>query len=188
MARTATCRRPANTRRYQAWPERREVAPMKGSNRVDIQGHVSVGFEAVRDAFTENFSQRRELGGACCVYHRGRRVVDLCVGVRSESTGEPWREDTMVPILSATKGSRGYRLCSGASIERHDSGRAKKGAGESSAPRHLKVRAVLALRYCRSRSASLDMQTRAPHYCATHQELTPCSDRPAGYSARALQQ
>ena len=30
-----------------------------------VGGHVSRGFEAVRDAFQQNFAQRRELGGAC---------------------------------------------------------------------------------------------------------------------------
>jgi CubicO group peptidase (beta-lactamase class C family) len=69
-----------------------------------IQGHVSAGFEAVRDAFAENFSRRHELGGACCVYHRGEKVVDLWGGVRNKSTGEPWEEDTMVLVYSATKG------------------------------------------------------------------------------------
>ena len=65
---------------------------------------MSAGFEAVRDAFADNFSRRHELGGACCVYHRGEKVVDLWGGVRNKSTGEPWQEDTMVLIWSATKG------------------------------------------------------------------------------------
>jgi CubicO group peptidase (beta-lactamase class C family) len=70
----------------------------------DIQGHVSRGFETVRDAFAENFAQRRELGGACCVYHHGEKVVDLWGGVRHKETGEPWERDTMVIVHSATKG------------------------------------------------------------------------------------
>lgn len=69
-----------------------------------IEGHVSAGFEAVRDAFAGNFAQRGELGGACCVYHRGEKVVDLWGGVRDRSTGEPWQEDTMVIVYSTTKG------------------------------------------------------------------------------------
>jgi CubicO group peptidase (beta-lactamase class C family) len=67
-------------------------------------GHVSAGFEAVREAFAENFSRRHELGGACCVYHRGEKVVDLWGGVRNKATGEPWEEDTMVLVYSTTKG------------------------------------------------------------------------------------
>lgn len=71
---------------------------------VRIEGRVSAGFEAVRDAFAENFSQREELGGACCVYYRGEKVVDLWGGVRDEATGEPWQKDTMVVVHSTTKG------------------------------------------------------------------------------------
>jgi len=71
---------------------------------IRIEGHVSAGFDAVRDAFAENFFRRHELGGACCVYYRGEKVVDLWGGVRNKQTGEPWQEDTMVLIWSATKG------------------------------------------------------------------------------------
>jgi CubicO group peptidase (beta-lactamase class C family) len=77
---------------------------MKASHRLDIGGYVSPGFEAVRDAFVGNFSRRHELGGACCVYHQGERVVDLWGGVRNKVTGEPWEEDTMVLVYSTTKG------------------------------------------------------------------------------------
>ena len=77
---------------------------MKASQRIHIEGHVSAGFEAVRDAFAENFSRRHELGGACCVYYRGEKVVDLWGGVRNKATGEPWQEDTMVLVYSTTKG------------------------------------------------------------------------------------
>ncbi len=41
-----------------------------------IEGHVSASFKTVRDAFAENFSRRHELGGTCCVYYRGEKVVD----------------------------------------------------------------------------------------------------------------
>jgi CubicO group peptidase (beta-lactamase class C family) len=69
-----------------------------------VKGHVSRGFEIVREAFEENFARRGELGGACCVYHRGQKVVDLWGGIRQKATGEPWERDTMVVIHSATKG------------------------------------------------------------------------------------
>jgi len=77
---------------------------MSDHSVVHVQGHVSPGFEAVRDAFAENLARRHELGGACCVYHRGEKVVDLWGGLRNKSTGEPWQEDTMVIVYSATKG------------------------------------------------------------------------------------
>src|SRR5690349_12661256 len=75
-----------------------------------IQGFVADGFEAVRDAFVENFSRRHELGGACCVYHQGRKVVDLWGGIRNQLTGEPWERDTMVVVHSATKGMSAMTL------------------------------------------------------------------------------
>lgn len=77
---------------------------MKASQRILIEGYVSAGFEAVRDVFAENFSRRHKLGGACCVYHQGEKVVDLWGGVRNKSTGEPWQEDTMVIVYSTSKG------------------------------------------------------------------------------------
>jgi len=73
-------------------------------DRAVVEGRVSPGFETVREAFAENFTRRRELGGACCVYHKGEKVVDLCGGIRNKQTGEPWERDTMVVVHSATKG------------------------------------------------------------------------------------
>jgi CubicO group peptidase (beta-lactamase class C family) len=72
--------------------------------RVVVHGHVSRGFEAVREAFADNFARWRELGGACCAYLRGEKVVDIWGGIRNRRTGEPWEEGTMVVVHSATKG------------------------------------------------------------------------------------
>ncbi|HEY1307301.1 MAG TPA: serine hydrolase domain-containing protein [Vicinamibacterales bacterium] len=69
-----------------------------------INGYVSSGFEGVRVAFVDNFIRRHELGGACCAYYNGVKVVDLWGGVRNAQTGEPWQQDTMVIVYSATKG------------------------------------------------------------------------------------
>ena len=54
--------------------------------------------------FAENFARRRELGGACCAYHRGEKVVDLWGGIRNKQTGEPWEQDTMVHRLLGHQG------------------------------------------------------------------------------------
>jgi CubicO group peptidase (beta-lactamase class C family) len=70
----------------------------------EVHGYVKPGFETVRDAFTENFRVRHELGAACSVYFRGERVVDLWGGVRDKATNDPWQEDTMTVVYSATKG------------------------------------------------------------------------------------
>jgi CubicO group peptidase (beta-lactamase class C family) len=69
-----------------------------------VDGHVARGFEAVRDVFEDNFNRRGELGGACCAYYRGEKVVDIWGGVRNKVTSDPWERDTMVVIHSATKG------------------------------------------------------------------------------------
>jgi len=69
-----------------------------------VEGFVSRGFEAVREAFVENFARRRELGGACAAYYHGEKVVDLWGGIRNMRTGELWEENTMVIVYSATKG------------------------------------------------------------------------------------
>ncbi len=78
--------------------------PVASSDRFGTQGHVSRGFEAVREAFAGNFVRRHELGGACCAFVCGEKVVDLWGGIRNKQTGEPWEQDTMVVIHSATKG------------------------------------------------------------------------------------
>ena len=62
------------------------------------------GFEAVREAFAENLARRGELGGACCAYRGGDKVVDLWSGNRNKRTDEPWEKGTMVIVHSATKG------------------------------------------------------------------------------------
>ncbi len=82
---------------------------MKQTN-VTISGHVEPGFEAVQEAFVENFTRRNELGAACCIYYRGEKVVDLWGGVRNKRTSEPWEEDTMVIVFSATKGMSGLAM------------------------------------------------------------------------------
>jgi CubicO group peptidase (beta-lactamase class C family) len=75
-----------------------------------IAGFVKPGFEAVREAFTENFTHRNELGAACAVYYHGEKVVDLWGGVRNKATGDPWEEDTMVIVFSTTKGMAGLAM------------------------------------------------------------------------------
>jgi CubicO group peptidase (beta-lactamase class C family) len=69
-----------------------------------VAGEVRPGFEAVRDAFADNFTRRGEAGGACCAYYRGEKVVDLWGGMRDHARAEPWEADTMVIVYSATKG------------------------------------------------------------------------------------
>ena len=69
-----------------------------------IEGTVAPGFEGVADTFAANFARRGELGGACCAYVEGTKVVDLWGGIRNAGTGDAWERDTMVIVFSATKG------------------------------------------------------------------------------------
>lgn len=69
-----------------------------------IAGTVAAGFEPVRSEFERNFAERGEIGAAVAAYWRGEKVVDLWGGYRSPDSDEPWTEDTMVVVMSTTKG------------------------------------------------------------------------------------
>lgn len=69
-----------------------------------IHGSVSSGFEEVEIEFRRNFAERDELGAACTIYYKGKKVVDLWGGYRDEATLAPWEEDTLVLVFSTTKG------------------------------------------------------------------------------------
>jgi CubicO group peptidase (beta-lactamase class C family) len=70
-----------------------------------VYGEVAPGFERVKDAFAANFEINDEVGAACSVYHRGKKVVDLWGGVADEQSGRPWAEDSIVLVASSTKGA-----------------------------------------------------------------------------------
>jgi CubicO group peptidase (beta-lactamase class C family) len=72
--------------------------------RAPIAGTVAPGFEDVRAEFERNFEKRGEIGAAVAAYWRGRKVVDLWGGRRRPDGDEPWNEDTMVVVMSTTKG------------------------------------------------------------------------------------
>jgi CubicO group peptidase (beta-lactamase class C family) len=67
-------------------------------------GWTAPGFEAVRDAFDQNFAEGLEVGAAFSAYHRGQKVVDLWGGIADDATGRPWEEDAIVLVFSTTKG------------------------------------------------------------------------------------
>jgi len=69
-----------------------------------IAGFVAAGFEEVRAVFERNFAERGEIGAAVAAYWRGEKVVDLWGGRRTPGGDEPWDEDTMVVVMSTTKG------------------------------------------------------------------------------------
>jgi CubicO group peptidase (beta-lactamase class C family) len=69
-----------------------------------VNGMVAPGFEEVRAEFERNFAERGEIGAAVAAFWRGRKVVDLWGGHRTPEGNEPWKEDTMVVVMSSTKG------------------------------------------------------------------------------------
>jgi len=70
----------------------------------DIGGAVAPGFEDVRAEFARNFAERGEIGAAVAAYWRGAKVVDLWGGRRTPQGHAPWNADTMVVVMSTTKG------------------------------------------------------------------------------------
>jgi CubicO group peptidase (beta-lactamase class C family) len=69
-----------------------------------VHGTVAPGFESVRYEFERNFTDRKELGAAFAVYHRGQKVVDLWGGHRDRKREHPWQADTLTTVYSTTKG------------------------------------------------------------------------------------
>lgn len=69
-----------------------------------MHGDADEEVGSVAYAFRRNFTERGEIGAACAIYRNGRKVVDLWGGCRDGSTRTPWREDTMVVMLSTAKG------------------------------------------------------------------------------------
>jgi CubicO group peptidase (beta-lactamase class C family) len=74
------------------------------SGDVRVRGNIAPGFEAVTEAFANNFTQYGEVGAACSLYHRGHCVVDLWGGLADKASGRPWEQDTLVLVFSAAKG------------------------------------------------------------------------------------
>lgn len=70
----------------------------------DIEGWVAPGWGLVADAFQKNFASAGETGANVSVYHHGRPVIDLWSGVKDETTGALWTENTLTTYFSCTKG------------------------------------------------------------------------------------
>jgi CubicO group peptidase (beta-lactamase class C family) len=77
----------------------------KGGENVAIRGAYDPAFQAVRDEFERNFSERGDLGAAVCVIVAGETVVDLWGGLADAESGKLWERDTLVSLMSVTKGA-----------------------------------------------------------------------------------
>jgi len=70
---------------------------------VKIGGFTHDGFEGVRKAFEENFTNGSDVGASFCATRNGETVVDLWGGFADPARTQPWVEDTIVNVYSTTK-------------------------------------------------------------------------------------
>jgi CubicO group peptidase (beta-lactamase class C family) len=60
--------------------------------------------ENITQMFQDNFVARGELGAALSIWHNGEPLLDLHGGFRDAGQEQPWTDDTIVLVWSATKG------------------------------------------------------------------------------------
>ena len=72
--------------------------------RHPIHGQVSPQFRDVYSTFEDNFNLRGEIGASVCVWHKGRKVIDLWGGFADLEAHRPWTADSLTTIFSCTKG------------------------------------------------------------------------------------
>jgi CubicO group peptidase (beta-lactamase class C family) len=70
-----------------------------------VEGEMDARFGPVRDAFVRNFTEHGDTGASLCVYHRGRKVVDLWGGWANPGSLQPYGADTLQLVFSTTKGA-----------------------------------------------------------------------------------
>lgn len=88
-----------------------EERPMELDTRLDargaafsLAGNYEPQFQAVADAFIENFRVEDEVGAACSIVLDGRPVVDLWGGWRDGENTAAWDAPTTVCMMSVAKG------------------------------------------------------------------------------------
>ena len=69
-----------------------------------LAGHVSDGFEKIRDTFQQIISNAPDSGAALSIWHKGKNIVDLWGGLADKENKSPWKEDTAAVVFSCTKG------------------------------------------------------------------------------------
>ena len=78
---------------------------MSSDSKFDIpySGFCAPGYEAVKEAFLKNLTDRDEIGASVAAYVKGKKVVDLWGGYRDKNKTLPWEEDTLCCVMSVTK-------------------------------------------------------------------------------------
>ena len=81
------------------------------NNVNNIQGFTEAGWESVREAFEQNFTEGLDIGASFSVYHQGRCVVDLYGGWKDRLTKkDPYTPDTLQLVYSVSKGVMGVAI------------------------------------------------------------------------------
>jgi CubicO group peptidase (beta-lactamase class C family) len=73
-------------------------------SNVVVHGYCAPRFEPVRAAFVGNFHDGLEVGAATSVVVDGETMVDIWAGHADKACTKPWNEDTLVQVMSTTKG------------------------------------------------------------------------------------
>jgi CubicO group peptidase (beta-lactamase class C family) len=76
-----------------------------GAESPEIGGSVAPGFEGVRDAFAQNFSEHAEVGAGYALYVDGKKVVEIWGGTADVKSGAPYTDDSLQLVFSTTKGA-----------------------------------------------------------------------------------
>ncbi len=77
---------------------------------IDLHGSFDEAFAPLAEAFVAMFERNPtsvglpELGAALSLVVDGETVVDIWAGALADDARTPWQADTLVPVLSATKG------------------------------------------------------------------------------------
>ncbi len=74
---------------------------------IQVKGDVAPGFESVKELFTRQMCTLAEENAQLCVYHRGKKVVDLWA---SATGNEAFSGDSLVNIFSSGKRITRLRL------------------------------------------------------------------------------
>ena len=78
-------------------------AVLNGAMDSHIAGFCRPEFEAVREAFCQNFEERGEVGAAVTVMIDGEIICDLWGGLADAELGRQWNQDTIVDFYSSGK-------------------------------------------------------------------------------------
>jgi len=69
-----------------------------------VKLHAETLRERIEPLFRENFSRFGELGAAVSIWQNGEPILDLHGGFRDRKREQPWNDDTITLVWSATKG------------------------------------------------------------------------------------